>query len=156
MNRSSWIALSCVLAMSCRVMDTPQGFVIVKHHLQFPLLPTGDGVQFAAVAASGSRLQVQEHCNAEGGSLEFWGAAVERELSEGRGYQLLGTQPLACASGLAGRELVFRSGADPATVHYLVAVFVDGDRLLVAEAGGEPQSFAGELPAIRTALATLR
>jgi hypothetical protein len=141
------LALCCALATGCRVMDAPQGFVT---------LPARDDVRFAAVAASGNRLRVRAHGNQQGGSLEFWSAAVERELVQGRGYQKVATQALARASGTAGVELLFQAGTGPSGSLYLVVLFVDGGWLQVAEAGGEMGTFTAELPAIRVALATLR
>ena len=83
------VVLLAVVLAGCAI-DPPQGFVA---------LPVGGELQLLAVAPSGSRMRVREVANAEGGSLSFWGAAIQRELVQGRGYALLESVPVTTASG---------------------------------------------------------
>ena len=140
------VLLAVVLFLGGCRLAPPAGFVA---------LPCADE-ELLAVAPSGSRMRVCQHRNHEGGTLPFWSAAVTRELTGGRGYTLVESTPCTAASGLAGTELRFRAEQELVPWHYLVAVFVDGKRLLVADAGGEAAAFERELPAVRAALRELR
>ena len=110
----------------------------------------------SSVGANGNRLEIRNEQNAEGGTLAFWTEAVQKELVQARGYRLASVRDVVTANGLAGKELSFTVERNLVKYGYLVTLFVDGARLLVAEAGGEEKALLAELTAIRTALAALR
>ena len=138
------LVLLC-LPLGCRSQPAiPAGYVPLEEQVWGECL-------VSAVASSGNRYEVREHENPEGGTLEFWVDAVRRELVDARGYECIGERDCP-RGGIPGRELSFEVQNGLERYAYLVAVYLDGDRVLVGEAGGEAEAFARDLDVVRAAI----
>ena len=136
-------ALPAALALTGCVRHTvPDGYVSVKSH--------GDTI-LTAVAPSGNRLVVRHHENPPEGTLEFWREAVQRELTVGRGYELLESQAVTGPRGPAW-EMRFRLSRPEGEYGYIVTLRVDGSTVVVAEAGGTEDALAPDLERLRKAM----
>lgn len=132
---------------SCRVMDTPTGYVSID---------AMDPDVFHAVSPSGNTLRVRVHENPEEGTLQFWQEAIQRTLTEERGYTVIASVPVSTAAGLGGIETTYAPNAEKPEYLYVIDLFIDDDRVIVVEAGGEFETFSAELDAIRASVRSLR
>ena len=140
------VVLLVSLLGGCRVMETPKGFVALSSDYD---------QDFYAVAANGNTLVVKTHVNPDDGTLEFWKSAIVRELIETRGYSLTKEQGITTKAGLRGSELLMTSTPSTGSYTYAIWLFVEGDRVVVVEAGGQNEAMEADLPALRTAVKTL-
>jgi hypothetical protein len=67
------------------------------------------------------------------------------------GYKLISEAPLE-ASGGTGALLTLSAADGPRDLTYLVAVFVQGRHLIIAEAAGEAGQMKAQAPAVEAAL----
>jgi hypothetical protein len=90
---------------------------------------------FRWITPEGGLLRGREVANEPAATLDFWTEATVHHL-ERRGYKLQKTRSFRCAAGLDGKRidlLVPRGGEDWL---FTVGLMVDGDRILIIEAGG--------------------
>ena len=109
-----------------------------------------------AVSADGVAVGLRTVENPKDGTLAFWSQAIEGEMTGARGYKLEKAEDIAAAGGAPGRLLTFtaqRSGAD---FTYLLAVYVSGRQVLIAEAGGRSERVAEKIEPIRKSLLSVR
>lgn len=147
--RLAFVALTCGVIFGCEPkMQMPPGFVEVDR-------PYGPFTQ-RAVSADGIVIALRSETNPKDATLDFWITAVRDELVIRRGYTVAKEEPAEAASGDNGKLLtctVNRSGAE---FTYLVAVYVMGGQVVVAEAGGKSETVVHRLPDIRKALTSVR
>ena len=142
------IVASLVAAAGCELqMTTPDGYV----RLQNPAWVYGRKF----VSAHGVYVAVRNPLPAEGGSLDFWATAVRNELIRSKGYTLAKTAEITNADGTAGRCMDFTANIEGRRLGYAVALWVDGDKVIVAEAGGPKQEFDADRGAINAALGSV-
>lgn len=80
-----------------------------------------------AVNADGVVVVLRERDNDQGGSLQFWLEALEREIVEGHGYELTETVDVKTRN-MSGKQLRFLVDYGGTPYHYHVALFViDGE-----------------------------
>jgi hypothetical protein len=131
-------------------MDLPEPFLRLD--------TSGD--QLKATTPDDARLWVREFQDDDQGSLEFWVATLRNALTQSRGYALTDQGEVRDAGGLAGRWMELRAQVNGEPWGYLVALFVDegawSSTIRVVEFVAREEAFAAQVPAIRTALATLR
>ena len=84
-----------------------------------------------AVNTEGAVVILRERDNEQEGSLDFWVKALERELSEGRGYQLLDITDVETRN-MKGKQLNFQADYAGTPYRYNLAVFLaDGKDCIV-------------------------
>ena len=112
-----------------------------------------DPYDVRAVSADGCAVGLKSEPNPKKATLEFWSEAVTNELTEGQGYRLVGkAEPVTSETGVAGRLLTFTIETSGVPFTYLVALFVQPDVILIAQAGGKTEALKPKLDAIRKAL----
>ena len=131
-----WKALVTVLAIAAAVggcqqvkMDVPSSFVSVGKDNLGPY-------DQRAVSADGVVLACRTQANPSRGSLKFWSKAIKNELAAKPGYALTSDDSAYSYAGLEGRLLVFSTTRQGAAFTYMLGVFVKGNRVILAEAGG--------------------
>lgn len=111
---------------------------------------------YKAVSAEGVSLAMRQEDNPEGGTVEFWAAALKNQLVGARGYTLRGESAAASADGVAGKRMDFTANLQGRDMAYLVAVWVEGKAIIIVEAGGPKEKFAADRAKIEAALKTVR
>ena len=109
---------------------------------------------YKAISPDGAVVVVREHDNEEEGSLEFWAAALERDVVETQGYKLMETAEVKAGS-LKGKQLKFEVlyGGEP--YRYDVALFVTKDVIVTVETAGEQAVFEKHAEALQKAIESL-
>jgi hypothetical protein len=152
MTARGWILAGLALATlalgACRTPpkpDTtlPPGYVTV---------PGEKGVLRSAVAPTGNRIVVRRHENPPEGTLEFWRDAVQAELIDGKGYELLESKQFAVHGGRTSWEFLFSVSRTEGDYLYFVLIRVSGRDVFVTEAGGRAEPMRADLEARRDAL----
>jgi hypothetical protein len=111
---------------------------------------------YKAVSAEGVSLAMRQEENPEGGTAEFWAAALKNQLVGARGYTLSGESAVTSADGVTGKRLDFTANLQGSDMAYLVAVWVVGKQIIIVEAGGPKEKFEADRAKIETALKTVR
>ena len=88
------------------------------------------------VSPEGVIIALRKIDNPKNGTLEFWAKAIENELSQ-EGHSLVENSPVRSDAGTGGRLMTFSSVHQGEEFTYMLAIFVEGERILVAEAGGK-------------------
>jgi hypothetical protein len=110
---------------------TAPGFVEVKHD------PTYD---FRAIAPDGVAVAVRRVDVDDKTDLAFWERAVLLRTRELEGYALLASTDVRSSDGTAGRELVFGHDEQGKPFEYRMRLFMNGSKLVLAEAGGAKEN----------------
>lgn len=134
-RRTALIALGGALLFGCGSYSAPppRGFVELARDARYDQRAvTADGVVFAT----------RNLPNRPRGPLEFWQQVLRERLQRAGGYELLEEHEVHAASGEAGCQLRFGREEQGQPYVYWVTLFVDGDRLLLVEAGGQRERFA--------------
>ena len=116
------------------VVQTPPGYVEFEDRY--------DGDEWRAATADGVVLGVRAYDNEPTGDLSFWVRAVQNRLRDQGGYALLGTQRVVDRAGLEGQLMKYGHDEEKTPHVYWIAVYVDGDRVWVLEAGGTQELVA--------------
>lgn len=130
-------------------MDVPTDFVPLER-------PEGDRYDAAAISADGVIVTCRTELNPKSGTLAFWTEAVKKELRDRGDYTLGSSDDVETSDGLKGKLLSFSTKRRGAALTYLVAVFVDGEQIRVAEATGRTEDVKKHMAAIRPALRSVR
>lgn len=151
-DRSRGVALAAlgVLLGGCKLaMDLPPDFLRVQ---------SAPGLR--AATPQDATLQVRHFEDADGGTLDFWFAALRNNLVDARGYEVLQEAAVRDAAGRPGKLLRCMTTHEGERVGYLVAVFViDGwrsDTIRVVEFSAKEAEFQARVDAVQAAIATLR
>ena len=137
------------MAGCTRTMALPPDFVKVE----------GSGFGSCAVrgiSADGVMVALRSERGPAGGTLGFWTEAITHQVVGGLGYKAAGDEAVESAAGVPGRVLTFTAEKQGVAFTYVVAVFVQGGDLLVAEAGGRTDAVGPKRAGIRRALLTVR
>jgi hypothetical protein len=86
--------------------------------------------------------------------LSFWSEALKNRLQE-TGYVLTGEGDVTTEAGVAGARTEWSAPDGERDAAWLVAIFVDGRRIVVAEAAGEAGVFPAHREAVLSALGRL-
>jgi hypothetical protein len=143
--RFVWPAL-CFLAACAAPMQAPPLFVELRD--------AGGG--FRAVTSDDARLWVRDFRDPTTASIEFWAEALRQDFVQQRGYQWVDSGEVKNQEGAVGRWLELATEVDGERFGYLIALWVDGNRVRVVEFTARADVFALRLPAVRQALATVR
>jgi len=112
--------------------------------------------QMRAVSADGVVLALRSHDNPRQGTLEFWSEAVKNELVGFRGYKLAGKEAIQSQAGRPGKLLSFATEQKGTMFTYMLAVFVPGRQVLIAEAGGKAQAVQPKAEALKKAMLSVK
>jgi hypothetical protein len=132
-----------------RTLTLPNNFIRVDKAWQ------GD-FALRGVSADGVVVGLRSEVNPEGGTLDFWTEAIGDQMTKGRGYKATGSEAVTSAGGTGGRLLSFSEERQGVVYTYLVAVYVQGPDILVAEAGGKAEAVAAHQDEIHKALLSVR
>lgn len=128
-------ALAAVVLTGCvtRTMTLPPNFINVDKDAM--------GIYAVrAVAPDGAMVSLRTEKNPQNGTLDFWTQAVTNQLTQGRGYKVVKSEEVTSDAGLPGRLLTFSTERKGVTFTYLVALFLQGQEILIAEAGGKSEA----------------
>lgn len=125
-------------------MDAPDGFVQMSNEY------SGDGKQ-RLVSADNCMLSLQCEDNLKNGTADFWATAVKAKLIS-KGYEFKESLPIKTTEGLDGVLLKFTKS----DMSYWTALFVKGDLVYVAEAGGVTRNFVPKEPEIVKAFTSIK
>ncbi|MCB9878076.1 MAG: hypothetical protein H6835_10785 [Planctomycetes bacterium] len=148
-------ALSAAFFAACAApLQLPEGFVELEDA----------GYGYRAVTSDDARLWLRELRDPTEGEIEFWAEALQRDLVEERGYELVASGDLQDASGAGGRWLEATSNVRGQRIDYLVALWCrkrswwlgGGEDLLVAEFAAGAEVYARRLAQVKAALSTVR
>ena len=89
-----------------------------------------------AISADGVVLACRTQANPSRGSLRFWADAAKNEMTDRQGYSLIDDKAVESDTALPGRLMTFAKTKKGAKLAYMLGVFVKGDRVIIAEAGG--------------------
>ncbi len=152
------LASFLLLAAGCAgpgfALEPPADFLLLEPR-------RGSGWALRATSADGVVLGVRELPNERQGTLAFWRDAVRERLRVGKGYALVGEEPVRAASGEEGVRLCFGRDEGGRAYTYWVTLFtapggaLSPPRLLLVEAGGEREAFSELEPALAQAVAGL-
>jgi hypothetical protein len=132
-----------VLVTGCRLeAPSPSGFAVYD----------GFG-PLRAVSPDGVLYRVRSEDNEPLADLEFWRQALRRHMVDA-GYRLLDEGDVE-ADGVNGYLLELAAPLGEQDYAYLVALFVVGDELILAEAAGEVTRFQARREAIVEAVRTI-
>ncbi|HLG41718.1 MAG TPA: hypothetical protein VI643_00025, partial [Planctomycetota bacterium] len=112
------LALAPLLILVAACCPLPEGYYSVS---------PGE-YAWRAMSSKGVIVGYRERSNDPGASLEFWAAAVEKELTVGRGYRL--------ESKAEFPDGIWLRFVTPDGQGYLVMLLVDEDTIRTLEAGG--------------------
>ena len=143
MRATFFLALFALLA-GCATpqLSTPKGFVALeKGEYSY------NDYTYKAVSPDGAVLQVRYQEEQPKGEFDFWAEALQRELTEGLGYELISEEEIRTDKGEEGRVMRFRGAHQGQVFRYGVAVFVeeeddDYDNVITVEYG-VPEGAAG-------------
>ena len=121
----------------------PQGFAAYN-----------DWFSFRAVSPEGVVYRVRAEANEPKAELTFWREALKKRMVDA-GYTFI-TESDIRASDKAGYLLELAAPQGPMDFGYLVAVFVDGNKLVVAEAAGEVTKVRDRRKDLVTAMTAIR
>ena len=141
------VGAACLAGGCGHAIDTPDGFVTVDQVGEFDT---------RAVSADGVVIGLRIQDNPEDGTLEFWSTAIQNEITDRRGYELIDTEAVTNEAGTPGTLMTFDAKRETLEMAYMLAVFVDKGDVVIAEAGGPADAFVPHQDAIRAALLTAR
>jgi hypothetical protein len=96
-------------------MDLPREFFIAveKRH------------ELKAITSDESKLWVRKFSVPRRGNLAFWAAALEKHLTDHRGYKMLGRRSVRAPDDELGLEMIFETSTRGAPQRYLVTLYVE-------------------------------
>lgn len=143
--RSTAAACLLLVAGACRVpVQLPPEFVQLE-----------DYDEFTAVTGDDARFCLREFEAPQAAPLEFWAQAVEFDFTQQRGYQLVGKGALTNRDGRPGHWIECLANVSGERVGYLVAIWVNGAAVQVAEFAAREEAFKMRVEAVRAALTTV-
>ena len=143
MRTSGTLLVLCCIGCTAVQATAPKGFAPLQH-----------GDDYRAVHAEGLVYRVRQEDNAPRAELAFWAQALKHRMKQ-TGYILVAEQPIR-ASNLPGKLLELAAPVGDKDHAYLVAIFVRGDTLTIAEAAGERQQLKTQRAQIIAAIRQIR
>ena len=127
----------------------PSGFV----NLDDDRLPHEAGQK--SVSADGAIILLRERDNEPEGNLAFWSEALQREIVEGRGYELVDKSNLSGAR-IPGVVFQFKGTYSGVPYRYDVALYVRDDIIVTIETAAPEESYDAHSAAFEEARRSLR
>lgn len=139
--------LSYLLAPACAVqMDLPEGFL----ELEAPFY------ELKATTPDDAVLWVRAFDGPDGGTLDFWVEALRTDLVDRRHYRQDRDAYPVSAGGIEGRVMEFSTSVGGVSVGYLVGVWVEPGRIVVAEFCARMSEWERRIDGVRAGLPTLK
>jgi hypothetical protein len=156
MTRTLSIALLASSALLCAgcsppLLTTPGRFIELGRDER------GD-FDYRTVSADGVAIgaRVFDFDRDRGGGLGFWIDAVKVRLTRMGGYALLEERDVKSDRGLTGKQLRFGRDEERLPYRYWITLFVDGDTLVVVEAGGPEAKLEALSGSVEKAIASVK
>lgn len=139
------VAALCLFGSGCRGFDAeaPAGFATYD-----------DWSQFRAISADGIMYRVRTGDNDPEAKLKFWSEALKKRMLDA-GYAFISDGEVK-AGNRPGYLLELAAPVGQEDYSFLVAVFVRGSDLIIAEAAGEVTRFAKHREAVVAAIGSIR
>jgi hypothetical protein len=147
-----WMIALCSAALAgcaAHTLTMPPNFVPFDK-------PGAQGYYARAVSADGVVVALRSQPNPKGATLDFWSEAARNELVEGRGYRFEAAHPVKSEGGATGSILAFTTETQGVKFTYWLALFVQGDLILIAEAGGKTEALVAKADQIQKAFLTVK
>jgi hypothetical protein len=136
-------ALLCsALACSSFKATPPKGFAVYE-----------DGDNYRAVSPDGVVFRVRNVDNEPEATLAFWSEALAKRMTDA-GYIKLGEQAVS-ARGVDGKLIELAAPLGNRDYSFAIAVFVDGDDVVLVETAGEVALFASKRDDVLAAISAL-
>jgi hypothetical protein len=145
------VAITALCAVGCAkgyAVETAPGFVKMAGDQQ--------PYDWRAVAPEGVAVAVRVVKLDEAADLPFWTQTVSLRMREMDGYSLLSTSDVRSRDGVAGKELVFGHDEAGKPFLYRVRIFLAGNHLYVAEAGGAKEQMERYANSVNWMFASLK
>jgi len=142
--RTSTLLAALLALAACRGFDAdpPEGFAAFD-----------DWSQFRAVSADGVMYIVRTEDNDPEAKLEFWKEALKNRMKDA-GYSFVAEENIKGTS--PGYLLELAAPVGEQDYSYMVAIFVRGSDIIIAEASGEVTHFAGRRGAVVAAMGKIK
>jgi hypothetical protein len=132
--RSLWMLALASLSLSAAAcgpkLAPPPSFASVGGH----------DYDYRATTPQGVVVAVRKEANDPRANVDFWARAVDLRLGRD-GYARASEAKVKTDRGLDGVELSYARADEGRTYRYEVAIFVDGKKLYLVEAGGDAEDF---------------
>jgi hypothetical protein len=124
------IVVAVLMVSGCKTIpaNAPSGFAAYQ----------GEN-PFRAVSPDGVMYRVRTTENKPSADLSFWKTALKKHMTDS-GYHFISESDVS-ADTLSGYQLELTAPMGDKDYTYLIALFVKGDTLIIAEASGEISSF---------------
>lgn len=147
--RTVALLLSALVMVGCAAPITlSRDFLTLAGH-------DGDA-DYRAVTGDDARVWVRRFRDPNAADLAFWAKALEHDFVQQRGYDLVDKGDVKNGDGEPGRWFECAANVRGNRVGYLIAVWVDGDEVLVVEFAAQSDVFAARVESVRKALRTVR
>jgi hypothetical protein len=141
------LGLSTACAKGFDVKGAP-GFVEVHEK--------SSAYDYRAIVPDGVAVAVRSVPVEDGTDTAFWERAILLRMRELDGYALTSSSDVKSNDGLVGRELDFGHDEQCKPYTYRVRLFVKGDKLVLAEAGGASEEMERWRPSVDWMLSSVR
>jgi hypothetical protein len=137
------LVAACLLC-ACKTIprNVPEGFAAYK----------GNGI-FRAVSSDGVMYRIRNEENKPFAELPFWKTALKKHMLDS-GYRFIGESDIT-SDGRPGYQLELSAPLGDKDYIYLIALFVNGDRLVIAEASGEAVTFRKHRDSVTAAVSRM-
>jgi hypothetical protein len=144
--RGATLAVLALFAQACAIsMRLPKDFLQLEH---------SDDLQ--AVTGDDARIWAREFEDENEAPLPFWAAAVEHDLVQQRGYELIAKGEVEGKRSAAGVWFECAANVGGERIGYLLALWVHGHEVRVVEFTARAEVFAARVAAVTKALPTVR
>jgi hypothetical protein len=145
-TRGAALAVLALFAQACSIsMRLPKDFLRLEHR--------GD---LQAVTGDDARIWAREFEDENEAPLPFWAAAVEHDLVQQRGYELIAKGDIEGKRGTGGVWLECAANVRGERIGYLLALWVRGHEVRVVEFTARAEVFAARVDEVKQALPTVR
>ncbi len=141
-----WLLLFAVaqLAACAATMELPKDFLRLQ-----------EGGDFRAVTSDDARVWIRKFDDANAATVEFWAEALANDFTQ-RGYEPVDKGEVTNRDGRPGRWFECAANVRGDRIGYLVALWVDGKTITVAEFAARAEVFKARVESVRAALGTVR
>lgn len=144
--RGATLAVLALLTSACATsMRLPKDFLLLEHC---------DDLR--AVTGDDARIWARELEDENEAPLAFWAAAVEHDLVEQRGYELVAKGEIEGKRSAAGVWLECAVNVRGERIGYLLGLWVRGHEVRVVEFTARAEVFAARVDDVKKALPTVR
>ncbi len=145
--RGAALAALALFAGACSIsMRLPKDFLRLESR----------GHDLQAVTGDDARIWAREFRDANEAPLSFWAAAIEHDLVQQRGYELVAKGEVEGKRGAGGVWLECAANVRGERIGYLIGLWVHGREVRVLEFTARAEVFAARIDEVKKALPTVR